>query len=229
MQPDDAPAPDLPTLWAQTPTEQLERAAGGAAAAEQLRRTLADGAPAYSLDAAEEIASLARKFTTTLVANLDAPRRRIDKLSMQRWTRVGLVVALLLSTVYAARVLVLGPNLIEGKPFRTSTAYAGCADGACPDLMFHTENENSPWIEFDLGAPQAIRRVEVTNRLHCCQDRAVPLVVEISTDRTAWTEVARRDLEFIAWRASFPRKTGRYVRLRVPRQTALHLKDVVVR
>jgi hypothetical protein len=96
-------------------------------------------------------------------------------------------------------------------------------------MLFHTEQENNPWVEYDLGAPKPIHRVEVANRSDCCDDRAIPLVVELSNDRTNWTEVARRDSEFQSWTAKFATKTVRYVRLRVPRVTALHLKEVVVR
>jgi hypothetical protein len=230
MQPDDVPATDLPTLWARVPAERLERAAGGADAAEVVRRTLANGAPAYSLDTADATASLARKFASTLVAELDAPLKRIDRLWMQRWLRIGLVAVLLLSTAYAARVRALGPNLIADKPFLTSSATAVCTPITnCPGMLFHTENENNPWIEFDLGALRPMKRVEVTNRPDCCADRAVPLLVEISTDRTTWTQVARRDLEFLVWTASFPRTIGRYVRLRVPRATPFHLKEIAIR
>jgi hypothetical protein len=232
MQSDDdvVPAADLPTLWARAPAERLERAAGGAEAAEVVRRTLANGAPAYSLDTAEATAALARKFTSTLVAELDAPLKRIDRLWMQRWLRVGLVAVLLLSTGYAARVMALGPNLLAGKPFRTSSAAAVCTPITnCPSMLFHTEHENNPWIEFDLGALRPMKRVEVTNRTDCCPDRAVPLLVEISTDHTTWTQVARRDLEFLVWTESFPKTIGRYVRLRVPRATPFHLKEIVIR
>jgi hypothetical protein len=230
MQSDDTPAADLAALWARTPPQRLELAAGGPDAAEAVRRALVESAPAYSLDTAAATASLARKFTNTLVADLDAPRRRIERLSVQRWLRIGLVAFVLLSIGYGARVVALGPNLIADKPFRTSSAYSGCTPIAnCAGILFHTEQENNPWIEFDLGAPRAMKRVEVTNRTDCCADRAAPMIVEISTDRTTWTEVARRDLEFFVWTASFPPTIGRYLRLRVPRPTQFHLKEVVVR
>lgn len=222
------PSPDLATLWARAPIERLELAAGGADAAEAVRSTLTDGAPPYALDTAQAAATLARTFTERLVADLDAPQRRIDRLWMQRWLRVGVLVAAVLGVVFGARAVTLGPNLIAGKTFRTSSGHPGCAQG-CEGLLFHTENENSPWIEYDLGAPRTVKRVEVTNRLDCCGDRAAPLLVEVSTDHTSWKEVARRDLEFIVWTASFPRTTARYVRLRVPRPTALHLKEIVIR
>jgi hypothetical protein len=232
MQPsdEDPPPADLATLWERAPAERLELAAGGRDEADSLRRTLVDGAPAYSLDTTDALAARARRFIKFLVADLDAPRRRIERLAMQRWTRLGLLAMAVLLIGYGARVLTRGPNLVEGKPFRTSSDYAACQPpGTCEGIFFHTQQENNPWVEFDLGAPRAMKRIEVTNRLDCCEDRAAPLVVEISSDRTTWTEVARRDTEFAIWKTSFPRTTGRYLRLRVPRPTQFHLKEVVVR
>ena len=92
-------------------------------------------------------------------------------------------------------MLMLGPNLAAGQPFRLSSTFsgwAGCvANNGCSGLMFHTETENNPWVEIDLGAPKKVRRVEVVNRGDCCADRATPLVAEVSTDRVTWTQVAR--------------------------------------
>ena len=153
-----------------------------------------------------------------------------DRLLAQRWLRVPLATVALIAIVVGLRALTAGENLAEGKPFRTSSMFSGWAacqaDGACADLIFHTEEQMNPWVEYDLGAPKKIRKIEVKNRPECCHERAVPLVVEVSTDRNTWTEVARRDIEFSTWSASFPARTARYVRLRVARTTTFHLKGV---
>jgi len=147
--------------------------------------------------------------------------------------RVGLVVATALVLVLGARVLMLGPNLAEGRPFRLSSTFSGwaacVANNGCMGLMFHTETESSPWIEFDLGAPRKVSRIEVINRGDCCADRAVPLIAQVSGDRTNWTQVARHDAPFGSWKTSFPAKVARYVRLIVPRRTVLHLQGVAIR
>jgi hypothetical protein len=149
------------------------------------------------------------------------------------WLRVGLVGAAVLLLVIGARVLLLGPNLAEGKPFRLSSNFSGwtacLAQNNCMGLMFHTETESAPWIEFDLGAPRKVSRIEVINRSDCCADRAVPLIIELSTDQTSWTQVARRDAEFGTWTAKFHPKVARYVRLKTLKRTALHLKSIAVR
>lgn len=230
IQPDDADAADLPTLWTRVPAARIEQAAGGAEAAESLRRTLANGAPASALDVTDEDAARASTFANALIAELDAPQRRVDRISLQRWLRLGLAGLAVLVIAYGLRVWALGPNLVEHKPWRTSSAYSGCtASSPCEGIFFHTNQEDNPWIEFDLQGVKPVKRVEVANRPDCCEDRAVPLIVEVSTDQKNWTEVAKRETDFTTWTASFPKKTARYVRLRVPRATQFHLKDVVVR
>jgi len=68
--------------------------------------------------------------------------------------------------------------------------------------------------------------VLVDNRLDCCRERAIPLVVEVSTDQKEWRQVAVRHQLFDTWRADFPRVETRWVRLSVPRKTFLHLSRV---
>ena len=44
-----------------------------------------------------------------------------------------------------------------------------------------------------------------------------------------WTQVARREEPFGTWKASFPSRVARYVRLRAAKHTVLHLQGVAVR
>ena len=90
----------------------------------------------------------------------------------------------------------------------------------------HQENN---WIDFDLGSVKPVHQVEVTNRSDCCQERAIPLIVEVSVDEKQWIQGARRDTDFSFWKASFPKQKARSVRLRVPKMSALHFDDVAVR
>jgi len=231
MRGDDASVPpDLSSAWADAPADSLAEAAGGAEAAEAIHASLVEPDRTRTLQASDEDAARARAFADALVVRLDAPRRRIAWIVVQRRLRLGLVLVALLAAAYGIRARSIGPNLVEDRHFRLSSSYAGCSpDSGCDSIFFHTDEGDSPWIEFDLGAPKRVRRVEVKNRPDCCQDRAVPMVVEVSTDATHWTEVAKRDDEFMSWTAKFPARTARYVRLRVTRHSTLHLADVVVR
>jgi len=101
------------------------------------------------------------------------------------------------------------------------------ADGSNTHF-FSTQAEDSPWIEFDLGSIASISYVRVINRLDCCQERAVPLVIEVADQRRTWSEVARREESFVLWSATFRRRPARYVRLRVARPSILHLSYVEI-
>jgi len=96
-------------------------------------------------------------------------------------------------------------------------------------LFFHTRNEESPWLEIDLGADRSVRSFEITNRIDCCQDRAAPLVVELRDDGATWREVGRRETYFTKWSEVFGPQSARYVRFRALRTTYLHFAAVDVR
>lgn len=94
------------------------------------------------------------------------------------------------------------------------------------EFFVHTQEEQSPWIEFDLGAEQKISAVRIDNRMDCCMDRAAPIVVEASSDQHHWQTAARRDSSFTSWLATFAPMNARWVRLRLEKRTSLHLRRV---
>jgi hypothetical protein len=140
---------------------------------------------------------------------------------------IGLCVATLAGTAFSQREG--PPDLAAKKPWRASSKYAEChperfdCGGAKTGIFFHTNLENGPWVEIDLLAPTTFSSVSVRNRTDCCQERAVPLILEASDDRTTWRELARHETVFSKWTPKFASTTARYVRLRVPRQSFLHL------
>ena len=224
--------PDLHALW-DASNPQTTAAAPDNEASAALRRTLFDDYDPRSLAVSDEDAARARSFAEALDWDLEAPRRRIAWILTQRWLRVAGIVAAVCLLAIGVRSRLLGPDLAKGRPFRISTPWAGwaacVANEDCGQLMFHTDVDNEPWVEIDLGAPRTVQRVDVVNRGKCCADRAVPLVVELSTDQKAWTRVARRDQTFDRWTAQFRPRIARYVRLKATRRTILHLTSVAVR
>lgn len=181
----------------------------------------------------------ARLFVRGLVSDLTMPPRRLNRLLLLRSliasTIVLLVVgALAVPSALAIRAALRRPDLAATATWRASSAYAGynpstrVTDGHATDLFFHTAEEQEPWIEYDLGSHKTVREVVVRNRTDCCGGRAVPLVVEVSSDRGKWREVARRDADFGVWTASFDPVEAYYVRLRVTRKTWLHLEGVEI-
>jgi len=229
--PDGGDAPStLAGAWADQDPERLRRAASDDAAVDWLRQTLTDRGGPDPLDVTEEDADRALAFVQALIGEMDAPRRRVAVVLGHRWLRIASVALVLLLIIWGFYRLALGSNLLAGRPFHTSSTFLGCSsDPQCQGLLFHTEAELNPWVEFDLGAPKTFHRLEVTNRSDCCAERTIPLVAEASNDRVTWKELARRDTEFSTWTAKFPPRTARYFRLRVARHSTFHLKDVALR
>ncbi|HVN77101.1 MAG TPA: discoidin domain-containing protein [Thermoanaerobaculaceae bacterium] len=125
-------------------------------------------------------------------------------------------------------------GLAEGKSWRSSS---GLGDGATSgtitaadgeNYFFHTREERNPWLEIDLGASRQLRSVTVVNRLDCCGERAVPLVVEVGTEPDALAQVGRTNHVFKVWTARFTPRLARYVRLHVEGLAYLHLALVGV-
>jgi hypothetical protein len=125
--------------------------------------------------------------------------------------------------------VVVPPDLAVKATLRTSSSLKPCIEPTdCGSAVFHTRLQNNPWAIYDLGAEHDLSLVKIQNRRDCCYERAVPLIVETSSDGQKWTEQARRREVFLNWEAELNVR-ARYVRLRVPRQTYLHLGSVVIR
>jgi hypothetical protein len=105
----------------------------------------------------------------------------------------------------------------------------GQMDGSEQPFFFHTSTEAAPSIEIDLAHDVLLRRAIIGNRPDCCGDRAIPLVIEGSRDRRVWKELAVRKRPFNTWRVDFTPERVRWVRLRVRRESILHLRSIVLR
>jgi len=220
---------DLAGLWRQVPRDRLLAAAGSEENLEAVHGVL-EMSPTASLDTTDEDVDRVRAFADALHDQLAAPRRRVARVVAQRWLRLVGVAASVVTIVLVIRSLAAGPNLVKRENMHVSSRLPSCSvDPGCVDLLFHTDMENGPWVEFDLGAPKPIHVVEVRNRPDCCEERAVPLIVEISMDKVHWKEVARQDKEFSRWKAKFPRTIARHVRLRVPKMTFFGFASVAIR
>jgi hypothetical protein len=184
--------------------------------------------------AARTLAGIARR----LIRFSERRQPRSDNVLLQRVTRTGGVLVVLLALLLAVSSLRAWYerriDLAAGKPWQASSSYETvCRSplhhcGLDKDYFFHTQDESNPWLEIDLTRPQRFSQVRVTNRQDCCSERAVPLVVEVSSDRKTWREVARRAESFDEWRPRFKPQSARWVRFRVARRSLLHLSDVRV-
>jgi hypothetical protein len=240
---EDSSAENLSALWQSYPPEQLNLIGGGAAAKEAAERALVGKSfvetAALPNESLSRDALAARSFVQTVLQNRLAPESRVGRLLLQRAIRCLVPLALLLIATLAAsnswKRARLGPDLAAGKPWHASSSSATCTPakhrcaGVKTDMFFQTEEEKNPWLQIDLGRAQTFNRVEVTNRDDCCPDRAVPLILEVSPNAETWKEVVRTTNTFSQWEANFAAQSARYVRLRVPRRTILHLNQVSLR
>jgi hypothetical protein len=131
----------------------------------------------------------------------------------------------LLSAIGLSLRLFVPTDLADGRPWRASSALAAAYSAK---MLFHTNEEMSPWFEIDLGDAKPVRSLYVKNRADCCQERAIPLAAEVSSDRSNWQQVARTDSPFLLWEPHFRAVDARFVRLRVLRLTSFHLEQVKV-
>jgi hypothetical protein len=182
---------------------------------------------------------LAQAFVHALIHDELDERDKVAGVLVQRWLRLGAVLVVVFAGLYAVSNSVShalqGPDLALGKAWRASSRAYEChpkdmeCGGARSAMFFHTNEENSPWVEIDLGSSQTFARIEIVNREDCCLERAVPLVVEVGDDQSHFHEVARHLESFRDWETTITPVKARYVRLRVDRRSVLHLVRVTVR
>jgi hypothetical protein len=234
---------DLSSALAMAQNGVLLQAAGSEGALASVRRTLVEqtfvDSALSDVAALERDARAAQTFVHALLERATAAERRKKTLLLQRWSRVAGMIATLILLLLLGRLAVesiaRGPDLAQDKRWRVSSKSADCEPewnqcaGVHTAILFHTEDEREPWFEIDLESPQSFSRVEVENRRDCCMERAVPLIIEVSLDRSQWREVARRVEPFASWETQFSPVTARYVRARVAKQTMFHLEGMAVR
>lgn len=238
LQPSEPEAPPrLAELYEASPRELLVHAASGEAGLALIEThlvgesfvetaTLAD-------DDVERLAKVAATFSDGVLQQASRRDDRIATLRRQRWSRGFSVLFALLVVVLGVFVATRPPNLAKGKRWTAvGGEYGYAASGTLDvrgkeDLLFHTSLDPSPWVVIDLDAVRSVSRVHVTNR-RAFGERALPLAVQLSLDNVKYTDVAQTKEPFVEWDAKFPKQRARYVRLRVLRESWLHLEDVAI-
>jgi hypothetical protein len=169
---------------------------------------------------------------------VSADERLVGEHDLKRVAIFGLLLlalaALAVLGVRAVGKLLEPVDLAAGKPFTQSSKLADChpeqneCAGVPTKVFFHTLEEANPWFQVDLGAPTGFSRMTIVNRSDMGEGRAVPLVVEASDDGATWRQLARRDEVFSTWKPQLGPQRARFVRLRVDRQSWLHLEAVKI-
>ncbi len=114
------------------------------------------------------------------------------------------------------------------------------AAGACDGIKngtwgFHTDAEEAPWWQVDLGTEYPIQRVVIWNRCDGVAPRAARLTVLASSDGSSWQEWYVHDgTVFYGFHDSAPLtvevggKSARLIRIQLPGKDFLHLDEVEV-
>ncbi|MCX5685603.1 MAG: discoidin domain-containing protein, partial [Planctomycetota bacterium] len=118
---------------------------------------------------------------------------------------------------------------------KTSDDARGAVDGVKNGKWgMHTEAENNPWWQVDLGEVQPLARVLVYNRCDFAQ-RAAKLALLLSDDGKAWREAYRHDgsafygfTDFKPLAISLDGVKARFVRIQLPGNVYLHLDEVEI-
>jgi hypothetical protein len=114
-------------------------------------------------------------------------------------------------------------------------AVGGC-DGVIDGKWgFHTQLEQDPWWQVDLGDPTAVDRLRLYNRCDGFESRAAHIQVLLSGDgqefRLAYTHdgsTFRGQPDQKPLEITLQGQTARYIRLQLPGQVYFHLDEVVV-
>ena len=113
------------------------------------------------------------------------------------------------------------------------------AIGACDGVKdgkwgFHTENENMPWWQIDLGRQMALDRLVLYNRSDI-PERASRIIVLLSTDGENFRQEYKHDgTIFFGYTDNKPlviklqNAQARYVRLQLPQKSYFHLDEVEI-
>jgi hypothetical protein len=236
----DLERPELPALWteAKAITDELGLSPEQAS---ETKRFVAMTKPALELPELPErdqeaAAMLLRQVAARVIEVRSKKKRAFERLALMRALRLALAVGAVVAFVFG--VIALLPekrNIAAGKVWTASSKLYDChpqkneCGGVATKMFFCTKEETNPWFQYDLGAATNFSSMTIVNRLDGkLQNRATPLIVEVSDDGKKFREVIRRTEDFDTWKPKFAKQTARYVRLRVPKKTFLHLEAVRV-
>jgi len=114
-------------------------------------------------------------------------------------------------------------------------AIGGCDGLRTGQWGFHTENEDNPWWQVDLGQPQALERAVLYNRCDACGDRNRYIRVLLSDDGAVFTLAYQHDgTPFFGHSDQKPLGVplaglkGRYLRLQIAGKSYLHFDEIEV-
>ena len=171
----------------------------------------------------------------TLFGPLDEVRYGAARRRMRRRSRVlfGAALGLLALGLGLWRALA-APNLAFQQSVVAVDTTADLdprllVDGDKLNLAFHSTRRRDPYVTIDLGKVHRVSRIEIFNRPDCCQERAVPLDVQLSVDGKNFSTIRREKHSFFELTVRTKQPTpARYVRLQHVGTEYFHLSEVEV-
>lgn len=131
-------------------------------------------------------------------------------------------------------------NLSLHKPTKQSSFQPGYpnSEGGVDGIKngefgFHTDAEETPWWQVDLGATSAVEEIRVYNRM-CCKEPAKSLQILLSDNAENWRTVYTHDgtvfggIDGNYLKVRFDRENARFVRLQVKGLSHFFLDEVEV-
>jgi len=171
----------------------------------------------------------------TLFGPLDEARYGAARRKMLRRRRILLAGALGLLALALGLWRALAPqNLAFERPVVAVDTMPDhdpklLVDGDKLTLGFHSTHRRNPYVTIDLGQVHRVSRIEIFNRPDCCQERAVPLDVELSIDGKNFSTIRREKHSFFELTVRTKQPTpARYVRLQHVGTEYFHLSEVEV-
>jgi hypothetical protein len=95
-------------------------------------------------------------------------------------------------------------------------------------FFMHTQSQDRPWVLITLPRLAKVREVRIWNRSDCCQERTIPLNVEVPAG-DGWRLICQRRSPFSSWpcHPKSPEVT-RQIRIEIPQTAILHLQRVAI-
>lgn len=232
--------PEMDALWAEA-KPLIDEIGLSPEQTTETKRFVAMARPALELPELAErdqeaAAMLLRHVASRALTVRTKKRRALELLGLKRALRLALAAVVLTAVVLGiAAILPEKRNLAAGKVWTTSSKLYDChpqkneCGGVETKIFFHTKEESNPWMQYDLGAKTEFSSMTIVNRRDGdVESRAAPLIVEVSDDGKKFQEVIRRNEPFDTWKPKFAKQAARFVRVRVPKKTFLHLEAVRV-
>jgi hypothetical protein len=174
----------------------------------------------------------AEVVVTQLVDEARCTRRYSRFVRYSRW-----VMALL--AIVTLAVLTISYSALR-RPWLDYTWFASSAWPGFPqfgklsdqgpyDLIFHTNEEESPWVVVDLGKTRSVKDVRVINRVDWGSERGLPLKLELAGDDRHFITLGIRSTRFDEWHVTFATRKAHYLRLQAAGVTILHLREIQIR